>query len=229
MVGSVSDGTFDMSSSVTDERPAPLLPGQEWANALTHGSATLGAILFGWGLATEAATQGTPLTVACVAYALAVVGTFAASTLSHTIHRQPWLNTFRSWDQAMIYLMIAGTYTPIAVAYAPEAVLLPMLVTMWLAAWTGFFLKVFRRHRINAIGVISYLLLGWLPAIPLTGHVPGPVVSSMVIGGVLYTVGVVFLLNDRKVRYFHAVWHLFVIAAATVHFLAIRDHVVAGP
>ncbi len=224
----MSDAAFEVASLESEDPSAPLLPGQEWANALTHGVATVVALIVGAALAFDAVSQDWFLAFACVAYVGSVTGTFASSTLSHTIRRQPWLNTFRAWDQAMIYLMIAGTYTPIVVCFAPIGVLMPLLATMWLAAWAGFFGKVFFRHRINAIGTASYLLLGWLPAIPLAGHVPGVVVSAMLAGGVLYTVGVAFLINDRKVRYFHAVWHLFVIAAALVHFLAIQMHVVAA-
>ena len=233
MAEAMSEGILDVvkqlpeEASVPEERPAPLLPGQEWANALTHGVAAVAALLVGVALISDAVTRDWFLAFACLAYVGSATGTFTSSTLSHAIHQQPWLNTFRAWDQAMIYLMIAGTYTPIAVRFAPQPVLIPMLTTMWLAAWAGFFAKVFLRHRINGIGTASYLLLGWLPAIPLAGHVPGDMVSAMLLGGVLYTVGVGFLLSDRKVPYFHAVWHLFVMAAATVHFLAIQAYVVA--
>ncbi|NND96893.1 MAG: hemolysin III [Pirellulaceae bacterium] len=204
----------------------PLRLDQEWANALTHGIATAGAVALGGYLAVVAAKVSLGLGIACVAYASSAIGTFCFSTLSHAIHRQPTLNKLRAWDQAMIYTMIAGTYTPIAFRYAEEGVRTPLLIAIWAAALTGFLLKVAFRHRINSIGTISYLLLGWLPAIPLAGQVPSSLVWSMAVGGVLYSLGVVFLVNDSKFRYAHAVWHLFVMIAATCHWLGIWWYVV---
>ncbi|MCG8651978.1 MAG: hemolysin III family protein, partial [Pirellulales bacterium] len=152
--------------------------------------------------------------------------TFLFSTLSHVIFRQPVLNTLRAWDQAMIYAMISGTYTPIAYAYATDRVRAPLLALIWLAAGAGFLFKVVLRYRINSIGTISYLLLGWLPAIPLAPHVPSGLAWAMLLGGLLYSLGVLFLLNDRKVKYMHAAWHLCVMMAASCHYLAIWSFVV---
>ncbi len=125
----------------------------------------------------------------------------------------------------MIYTMISGTYTPIIYLYCPSAIRTGLLIAIWIAAGTGFLLKVAGRHRINSIGTVSYLLLGWLPAIPLIGNVPSDLIGWMVAGGVLYTIGVLFLINDSRVRYLHAVWHLFVMAAAGCHFYGIWQHV----
>ena len=205
---------------------APLKPGEEWANALTHGLAALSALIAGGYMVRAAASSGTALVIACLVYAGCVFGTFLFSSLSHAIHRQPMLNTLRAWDQAMIYTMIAGTYTPIAVVYATESSRAPLLAALWIAAGTGFARKVAMKHRVNTMQPLSYLMLGWLPVIPLFRHVPTPLLWSMGIGGVLYTVGVAFLMNDGRMRYMHAVWHLFVILAAVCHFAGIMWYVV---
>lgn len=204
----------------------PLQLDQEWANALTHGIATFGALVLGGLMVMAAIPKGTGLAIACAIYVAAVFGTFLFSTLSHVVRRQPLLNTMRAWDQAMIYTMISGTYTPIVYRFASESTQSSLLMGLWIAAGIGFLGKTAFRHRINSIGTISYLLLGWLPAIPLAGHVPSTLVWSMVAGGALYTIGVVFLINDAKVRYMHAGWHLSVMMAATVHYLGILYYVV---
>ncbi len=204
----------------------PLQLDQEWANALTHAFATIGAAVVGIYMVVAAAAQGTGLAIACGAYVTAVIGTFFFSTMSHVVRRQPLLNTMRAWDQAMIYTMISGTYTPIVYRFATDEHRTPLLAAIWIAAGAGFLFKVAFRHRINATGTISYLLLGWLPSLPLVGHIPSDLVWSMVAGGVLYTVGVVFLMNDSKVKYMHAAWHLSVVTAATLHYLGILNHVV---
>ena len=205
---------------------APVQPDQEWANALTHGIAALATLLMGLWLAESVVIDRVGLLIACVAYVLSVFGTFVFSTLSHLFHQRACLNTLRAYDQAMIYLMIAGTYTPIIYLYASEPVRAPLLWAIWVAASAGFIKKVAIRYRINSIGTYTYLLLGWLPALPLASHVPSELGRWMIAGGVLYSVGIIFLFNDRRKRYFHAVWHLFVILASACHFYAVWRYVV---
>lgn len=200
---------------------APIKPDQEWANALSHGIATAAAIVIAITLVRKASGISTGMAIACAAYSITVIGTFASSTLSHAIFRQPWLNTFRAWDQAMIYMMITGTYTPIVAAFAPNWSRAILLVLIWVAAIAGFLSKTAVKHRVNSISTVSYLLLGWLPALPLIGHVPTPLAWGMLTGGVLYSLGVVFLITDHRVKYFHLVWHGFVMAAAFVHYRVI--------
>lgn len=215
-----------VSDEVDRHGPPPLQLDQEWANALTHGIGTVGAFVAGIYLVMLAIPEGTGLAIACAAYVAGAVGTFFFSTMSHIVRRQPLLNNMRAWDQAMIYAMISGTYTPIAYRFATEEHRIPLLAALWIAAGTGFVFKVVIRHRINSIGPFSYLLLGWLPAIPLAGHVPSSLVWTMVIGGVLYSIGVLFLMNDSKIRYMHAAWHVSVITAAAVHYFGILYFVV---
>ncbi len=216
----------ESNALVMEVHEPPLQPDQEWANALTHAIATLGTLLIGCYMVLVASDKGVGLAMACGVYIASAFGTFLFSTLSHFITRQPALNTLRAWDQAMIYAMISGTYTPIAFAYSPERVKLPLLAALWIAAGAGFLHKVAFRHRINSIGTISYLLLGWLPAIPLAGNVPTHLAWSMIAGGFVYTIGVIALLNDQKMRYMHALWHLCVMMAATLHYIGILRFVV---
>ena len=202
----------------------PWQAGQEWANALTHGLAALGTIAVAIPLL--AATQTTGMMIACAAYMTSVFGTFTCSTLSHLVRPSPLLIQLRSWDQALIYTMIAGTYTPLIYRFADDTIRPWLLAAVWIAAGYGFLGKVALKHRVNSISTVTYLALGWLPAIPLYGRVPAAVVMWIFLGGILYTVGVAFLVNDHKLRYMHMVWHLFVILAALTHFWAIYGHVV---
>jgi hemolysin III len=205
---------------------APWKEGQEWANALTHGLAAAATLFIGGGMIAAASSRSDGLAIACGAYVASVFGTFLFSTLSHLVRRQPLLDTMRSWDQAMIYTMISGTYTPIVFRFAPEETRVALLTAIWVAAAIGFLGKVALRHRVNSIGSISYLMLGWLPALPLIGHVPTALSWDMLAGGVVYTIGVLVLMNDGKAKYLHAVWHICVVSAATVHYLGIMAYVV---
>ncbi len=204
----------------------PIQPEQEWANALTHGIAAIAwTILSAW-LVMRASQVSTGLAIACAAYGASVVGTFTCSTLSHVFLERPLLDRYRAWDQAMIYLMIIGTYTPITYQFAaPES--RPWLLTaMWGFALWGFANKAILNHRIHSISTVTYLLLGWLPAIPLYGRVKMDLFLYVLAGGVIYSLGVLFLINDRRVKYFHAVWHLMVMAASILHLLGIVWYVV---
>lgn len=226
VAGEICAESTGIVDAVTMHGEPPLQLDQEWANALTHGIATIGAIVLGCLMVMAAVPKGTGLAIACGCYVASAAGTFLFSTLSHVVRRQPLLNTMRAWDQAMIYTMISGTYTPIIYRFASDSIQSSLLTAIWVAAGCGFLLKTAFRHRINSIGTISYLLLGWLPAIPLAGHVPAALVWSMLAGGVLYSIGVLFLINDAKVRYMHAGWHVSVMLAATVHYLGILQLVV---
>ncbi len=202
----------------------PWQAGQEWANALTHGLAAIGTIVVAIPLL--AATQSAGMMLACGAYMASVFGTFTCSTLSHLVRPSPLLIRLRSWDQAVIYTMISGTYTPLIYQFADDSVRPWLLAAIWIAAGYGFLNKVALKHRVNSISTVTYLLLGWLPSIPLIGRVPSSVVMGMFIGGTLYTVGVGFLVNDHKVRYMHVMWHLLVIMAALAHYWTIYRYVV---
>lgn len=205
----------------------PIRLDEEWANALTHGAAALISLAMGlWLVLSANSIVGMGLAFACVAYMLSVFATFTASTLSHTLFQQPLQNTLRAWDQAMIYGMISGTYTPIIYRFAPDSLRMPLLIAIWVAAISGIAAKLLLRHRINNINTVGYLLLGWLPALPMFGHVPMAVGMGMLFGGVIYSIGVVVLMNDSKAKYLHAGWHLLVMAAALVHCLTIRMFVI---
>lgn len=211
-----------------DDSP-PIQPDQEWANAWTHGIAAVIWLGLSVWLVTRASQISPGLAIACAAYGAACVGTFTCSTLSHTFLERPRLDRFRAWDQAMIYLMIIGTYTPITYQMALPQYRLPLLAAMWGFALWGFVNKAILNHRIHSISTVTYLALGWLPAIPLYGRVSIPLFLYVLAGGVIYSVGVLFLINDRRVKYFHAVWHLFVLAASIVHFIGITQYVVKVP
>lgn len=201
--------------------PAPIQPDQEWANATTHGLAAIATLVLGGMLTTAALNHSVALAISCVAYAASVFGTFLASTLSHTFLTQPRLNTFRAWDQAMIFAMIVGTYTPIAAFYAPPSVAVWLIVGMWSAAGWGMFRKVVHRHRVNNISPWPFLFLGWAPAAVLYFYTPSWVCLTMLAGGIGFMVGVVFLMNDTKHRYWHAIWHLCVMTAAAIQYAGI--------
>ncbi len=158
-------------------------------------------------------------------YAASLVGVYASSTLSHSASQPIAKHFFRRLDQAFIYLLIVGSYSPFALAYLrSNGWWMLFLGLLWTVALFGFYSKIALAHRVDAVAVWIYLILGWAPVVsagPILHLAPVLSLYCMAIGGVCYTLGTVFLVNDQRAPYFHAVWHLFVIAGSTFHFYGI--------
>lgn len=200
--------------------------GEEIVNAITHGIG-LALAVGGAVLMTAVLLSHGDLwrTVGCSVYLASLIAVYAMSTLSHSVTSPRLRSAFRSLDQGFIYFLIAATYTPFSLAYLRTGVWWALLGLVWAVALYGFISKVFFGHRVESVAIWPCILLGWLPIISvptllgMTDSLGGFVL--MLVGGICYTVGTVFLICDHKVRHFHAVWHLFVIAGSTFHYLAI--------
>ena len=96
---------------------------------------------------------------------------------------------------------------------------------MWLAAIAGFISKLFFGHRIEGIATWTYLTLGWGPAfvLPFVHSMPFDAIFYIVAGGIIYTVGVGFLLNDHKHWYIHSIWHVLVMMGTATHYWGIMQ------
>lgn len=213
---------------VYEEIHEPLNADEELFNAMTHGVAAASGVLAA-GYVVFFEHMPIVKLLCCLVFILSGVAVFVASTLSHCfLSNAATLNKLRAWDQGLIYLMISGTYTPIVWQFSDAQIKVPFLMVLWISAIAGFYSKVFVEHRVNSIGVKSYLLLGVLPSILLSRHVPAGMLYWMVAGGVIYILGVVFLLNDRRWKFMHGIWHICVIAAAVAHFIGIYQFVISS-
>jgi hemolysin III len=212
-----------------NELHAPLLHDEEWANALIHASGALAAVLGAVIMARASVGQPLMTTFCCLVFVLSAIAVFSASALSHHLIYEPGLlRRLRAWDQGLIYVMISGTYTPLIWRFSDDLTRYPLLIAVWVAAAVGFYSKVVKMHRINSMNPISYLMLGWLPALGLIGNVPWGLLGWMLAGGMIYVFGVSLLLNDKKRKYLHAAWHVCVIVAATCHYCGVYQYVAAG-
>ncbi len=214
--------------------PAGIYQGQalpeETVNGVTHGIGLILSIPGAIGLLIAARLYGnTWHLVGCGVYAATLVGVYAASTLSHLFQGHDLKRLFRILDQALIYLLIAGTYTPFALGYLRAGWWWLLSGLVWGIALAGFFSKTVWQHRIDKIAVWAYVLLGWLPAIAITRVLqlaPVGVFWWLIVGGLCYTIGTVFLKLDGRIRYFHATWHVVVIVGSFCHYVAILFYVV---
>ena len=198
--------------------------GEEVANAVTHG---IGAALSIAGLVVMivlAALHGTPWSVVGVSvYGAALFLLYLSSTLYHSIPHRGAKRVFRVLDHSTIYLLIAGTYTPIALAGlrgGPDWLLLALI---WALALFGIVLQLARPGWSARLRVGLYVGMGWLAiawARPLIASLGWDGAGLLLVGGVLYSAGIGFFAWDR-LRFNHAIWHLFVLAGSTSHLLAI--------
>jgi hemolysin III len=160
---------------------------------------------------------------------MALIALYGASTLSHSSDNPDRRRFYRSLDQGVIFVFIAANFTPFAIAHLPVTTCWLVLSAMWILAILGFTSKVFWRHRVESISILHYLALGWLPIlviVPILRSLPTTGIAWFVAGGCCYTLGTVFLAFDARVRYFHALWHLLVIAGSSCHFYVVLDYVI---
>jgi len=208
----------------------PLLKNSaEVMNTLTHGAGLVLSVIGGVALLPLLASHGDlGRVIGCMAFCLSMIAVYAASTLSHAIQQPERKRVFEVWDQGLIYLMIAGCYTPFMISFVAEPMATPLLIAVWALAGVGFVSKIWFAHRIQRVAVGLYLILGWLPAICAQSVIetaPQGVLMLIVAGGLCYTIGVYFLITDKKEYHFHAIWHLFVIAGSSCHYAAVFNYV----
>ena len=198
---------------------------EEFANATTHGLGLLLALIGTSVVLPIVLVQDDSwINISSLVYLASLVAVFAMSTLSHMASSVRWKSFFRKYDQAFIYLLIVATYTPFSLAYLHGGVWSILLLVMWSVAFVGFVCKTFFAYRVEAVSISSYVILGWMSilAVPaLWQSAPALTFDLMIAGSGFYMMGTWFLANDERGRYFHAVWHLLVIAGSACHFVAI--------
>jgi hemolysin III len=199
---------------------------EELANSLTHGFGAALSVIAASVLLSVVWSRGDWLNaIGCTIYGVLLVAVYSASTLSHVVHTPRLRRMFRALDQGVIYLFIAGTYTPVSMAYLRDGWWWwALLAAMWCMALTGFVSKVFLRHRLDAVSTSLYVFMGWVPLVglkPMLVLIPSEVAGLMLTGGIIYCIGIFFLTNDQRVPYFHSVWHISVILASACHFAGI--------
>ena len=156
-------------------------------------------------------------------YGVALVVTFGCSAGYHLAVHPKAKELLRRLDHAAIFLMIAATYTPFVLFKMNNAWGLGLLTVVWTMAAMGIALKLFAPRYLDGLSTALYLVQGWAVLAawaPLQSALPAGVLTLLMVGGVLYTVGVVFHLWNR-LPYQNAIWHGFVLSAACCHYAAV--------
>lgn len=206
--------------------------GEEIANAVTHGVAALLSIA---GLAVLVAFavlySGSPKVVAAVSiFGASMVFLYTASTLYHSIPNPRAKKVLQYLDHSMIYVLIAGSYTPFCLITLQGYTGIALLCAVWLIAIAGISVQAVLLHKADWINCLLYLSMGWLAVFvidPLVSTLDSTGLALLVAGGLAYTVGVVFYIFER-IPFSHAIWHTFVFAGTTLQFFSVLFYVIPG-
>ncbi|MFQ6033712.1 MAG: hemolysin III family protein [Candidatus Bipolaricaulia bacterium] len=199
-------------------------PGEEIANAVTHGIGTALSIAGTAVLVTLAALHGTVVHIVSFSiYGASLILLHLASTLYHALRPPRAKRVFRVLDHSSIYLLIAGTYTPFLLISLRGSWGITFLVVIWALAIAGIAFQSIFLGRFRRLSVAGYVLMGWLIVIAARQvwlKVPHEALLGIAIGGLLYTLGIAFYAWKR-LPYHHAIWHLFVLGGSISHYFAI--------
>lgn len=203
--------------------------GEEIANSVTHG---VGVVLSIAGLAILtgfASVFGSVWhIVGCSIYGAMQILLYTASTLYHSIPLPRAKAVLRVIDHAAIFLLIAGTYTPFALVNLRGPWGWSLLIAVWTLAIAGIVAQSCLMRQKNWLNVALYVAMGWIAIIgvkPLFESVSLGGIVLLFAGGLAYTLGCIFYVW-RRLRYHHAVWHLFVLAGSALHFFAVLFYVI---
>jgi len=201
---------------------------EEIANSITHGLGILfclfaipAMILY----AMRASNEVMVWAVCVFGFGMATV--YLSSTLFHAVQHTKTKDVLQIWDHVSIYLLIAGSYTPVVIKFTPHDTAKIFLTVMWSIVAIGSFLKLFHTGKYKVVSVILYLAMGWMAVFiikPLLANMPLSIFWWILAGGLAYTLGVIFYLW-KKLTYSHAIWHVFVLTGTVTHFFAVYNSI----
>jgi hemolysin III len=201
---------------------------EEITNGITHGIGVLLSIAGLVVLIIKASSHGDVWHIVSFSiFGIALILLYSASTLYHSISNPLVKIRLKKLDHSAIFLLIAGTYTPFLLVHLRGALGWSLFGVIWTLAATGIVIKLFCIQQIKKISVGLYLFMGWLCLIAMHGlmrALPPVSISLLIIGGLLYTAGVVFY-SWKRLPHHHAIWHLFVLGGSTSHFFSVLKSV----
>ena len=203
-------------------------PFEEKLNAFTHA---IGA-LFGIAALVLLIVFNTNKTdwslFSVIVYGISIIVLFSASTLYHSVTNEKKKHYFRIIDHISIYLLIAGTYTPVLLISLEQTLGWTLFWVVWGIAAFGVILKLFFTGKFEIFSTLLYLVMGWLIVFDfskLSEIIGSDGILFLFAGGLSYTVGIIFYAI-QKIPFNHVIWHLFVLAGAVFHFFMIFFHVI---
>ncbi|AQU99468.1 PAQR family membrane homeostasis protein TrhA [Desulfococcus multivorans] len=199
--------------------------GEEIANSISHGIGLLGALIGTPFLIMHAVRNGNAgFIFGASVFSASMILLYLASTLYHAWPIGKTKRCFRIIEHSAIFILIAGTYTPLTLGILRGAFGWTLFGVIWGLAAAGVVLKAFYKTAHPILSTCLYLLMGWLLVIavkPLFAGMPEKGLFLLIAGGLSYTTGVAFFAIDSRVPYGHLIWHLFVLTGTTCHYFLI--------
>lgn len=202
---------------------------EEIMNAITHG--------IGAGLAIAAiavlpvfSPKNPKSILSLLAYAITLFILYIISTVYHSLGINKAKKVFRILDHCSIFLLIAGTYTPISILMIGGSVGWTIFGIIWAVAAIGITLNAINLNKFARVSLVCYIAMGWCVVFainPLIASITSYQLWMLIWGGIAYTVGAVIYAVGKKIKYMHSIWHLFVLAGSLLHFLMIFDYISA--
>lgn len=198
-------------------------------NSITH---LIGALLSLAGLATLvmiAACEGNAYRIVSVSiYGATLLLLYTVSTLYHSVRKPRLKAILQKCDHSAIYLLIAGSYTPFTLVTLHGPWGWTLLGVSWGLCVFGIVQELTIGRRTRAVSMVLYILMGWLALValrPLISALPAGGLAWLFAGGIIYSVGVYYFLNDERIRHGHGIWHLFVLAGSVCQFVTVARYV----
>lgn len=206
---------------------------EERANSLSHGFGAVFGITALVLMIIFASLKGDSWhLVSMTIYGTTMVMVFISSTLVHSVKSEKLKDFFQNFDLIAIYLLIAGTYTPLALVSLKNDWGWLLFGLEWGLALTGILVKSFIPNKyekgVNYFTIFSYIIMGWMLLfflLPVFRQVPFHAIVLIFIGGGLYTIGTIFYKME-KLKYHHLIWHVLVLAGSVLHFIAIFRYLI---
>lgn len=199
--------------------------GEEIMSAIVHGiGALLSLVALIICVAVSASHNSTVGMISSVIYGVTLIILYMMSTMYHSLAVNNAKRVFRIIDHCSIFLLIAGTYTPFTLVALEYPLGITLFLIIWSVAILGIVLNAINLKKYKVISIIGYLILGWIIILcynPLKEAIDFSGILLLIAGGIVYTIGAVFYGAGKKIKYFHPIFHMFVLAASILHFLAI--------
>ena len=198
--------------------------GEEIFNAVSHGAGGLLSIAGTVVLIVLCAVYSDAWSVisACV-YGASLIILYTMSTLYHAITNEKAKKFFSVMDHNTIFFLIAGTYTPFTLVTLRGKLGWILFGIVWGSALIGIILNSIDLEKFRKPSVVCYILMGWVIIIavkPMLNSLPGLSLVFLLLGGIFYTVGVIFY-SLKKIKWFHSVWHLFTVSGSVLHYFSV--------
>jgi hemolysin III len=199
-------------------------PGEELANAVSHGFGLVLAIIGIPFLIQRIIENGQATAwIGGIAFGIGMLMVYTFSTIYHAEKDQKRKNKLQVMDHIAIYFLIAGSYTPMVLAVLKQEKAILFLAILWGSVLVGTFFKLFFTGRFKVLSVAIYLTMGWLAVFFVQDIIAQISLETMTwigVGGAAYTIGVYFYVKSEKL-YYHTIWHVFVLAGTAAHFVAV--------